>query len=331
MRRILSIIKGLVLGGFAVMAPRAHAGDVRALVVVYDGWGTPTAFALSGRVLEDQGTRAPNAEAGAADNIVDNLKALESDELRDVEVRINVGAAGYTATTDADGVFTLKVKGLSPLAAMATGEVPVSVSVAAPARVRAEAGHGRLFIHDGPIIGVISDVDDTVVKTHVTDKSKLVDAVLFRNSRQLEPVDGAAAAYRKAKERGARAFFYLSGSPQNFYQRIQDYLSTQSFPAGPLLLKNLGADKLTQQEGYKLARIEELLASLPQMRVLLVGDSGEKDPEIYAEAKRRHPDRVLGVVIRKTPGSDGGPARFAGMIAVDDRYATDEVLAALLP
>ncbi|MBI1945711.1 MAG: App1 family protein [Deltaproteobacteria bacterium] len=331
MRRWLSIAKGLVLGGVAVLAPRAFAGEARALVVVYDGWGGPTAFSLSGRVLEDQGVRAPSATASEADNVVDNLKALESDEVRDAEVRITAGASSYTATTDADGVFTLQVKGLPAAAALPVGEVPVSVVVLKPKHAATARGIGRLFIHDGPLVGVVSDVDDTVVKTHVTDASKLVGAVLLKNSRQLDAVVGAAAAYRKARERGARAFFYLSGSPQNFYLRIQDYLATQGFPAGPLLLKNFGDDALTKQEGYKLARLEALLASLPAMRVVLVGDSGERDPEIYAEARKRHPERVLGIVIRKTPGSDVTAARFAGMRVVDDVYPDDGVLAAFLP
>lgn len=330
MRRFLAIAKGLVVGGVAIMSPRAFAGEARALVVVYDGWGTPSGFALAGRVLEDQGGRAPDAAASESDNLVDNLKALESDEVRDAEVRVTVGGASYTATTDADGVFRVQVKGLPTSQALRAGELEVTVELVAPAKMKGSVGRGRLYVHDGPVVGVVSDVDDTVVKTWVTDKSKLVGAVLLKNSRQLEPVVGAAAAYRKARERGARAFFYLSGSPQNFYLRIQDYLATQGFPPGPLLLKNLGEDKLTQQEGYKAARLEALLESLPQLRVVLVGDSGEKDPEIYAALRKKHPERVLGVVIRKTPNSDGNPARFVGMTVVDDAYADEGAVADLL-
>lgn len=331
MRRIFSIVKGLVVGGVAVMSPRAFAAEQRALVVVYDGFGTPSGFTVSGRVLEDQGVRAPTATASEADNIVDNLKALESDEIRDAEVAVTVGAASYTATSDADGVFAVTVRGLPAAQALPIGEVPVTVRVLRPAGVTAAPGAGRVFIHDGPLVGVISDVDDTVVKTFVTDKAKLAGAVLLKNSRQLETVVGAAAAYRKAKARGARAFFYLSGSPQNLYPRIHDYLSTQGFPLGPLLLKNLGDDNVLKQAGYKLARLESLLDALPSMRVILVGDSGEHDPEIYAELKERRPDRVLGIVIRKTPGSDATPSRFSGMRVIDDVYPDDGVLAALVP
>ncbi len=331
MRRFLSIVKGLVVGGVAVMSPRVFAGEPRALVVVYDGWGTPTAFTLSGRVLEDQGVRAPAAGASEADNVVDNLKALESDEIRDAELAVTVGNATYTATSDADGVFSVTVRGLPATQALPVGEVPVSVRVLRPAPLATTVGEGRVFIHDGPVVGVVSDVDDTVVKTYVTDKRKLVGAVLLKNSRQLEPVVGAAAAYRKAKERGARAFFYLSGSPQNLYPRVRDYLATQRFPTGPLLLKNLGDDALFKQAGYKLARLEALLDSLPMMRVILVGDSGEHDPEIYAELRERRPDRVLGIVIRTTPGSDASPTRFAGMRVIADAYPDDGVLASFVP
>lgn len=331
MRRFFSIVKGLVVGGVAVMSPRAFAGEQRALVVVYDGWGTPSGFTVSGRVLEDQGVRAPAAGASEADNIVDNLKALESDELRDVELALTVGGATYTATSDADGMFTVMVRGLPTAQALPTGALPVQVRVLKPTGLGATHGAGHVHIHDGPLVGVVSDVDDTVVKTYVTDKSKLVGAVLLKNSRQLETVVGAAAAYRRAKEQGARAFFYLSGSPQNLYPRIRDYLTTQGFPLGPVLLKNLGEDKLFKQEGYKLARLEALLDSLPTMRVILVGDSGEHDPEIYRELKKRRADRVLGIVIRKTPGSDGTPARFVGMRVIDDVYPDDGVLAGFVP
>src|SRR3972149_3303273 len=94
MKRWLSILKGLALGGVAVLTPRAFAGEPRALVVViYDGWGTPTAFSLAGRGLGGPGVRAP------------------------------VGGASYPATTDADGVFTLMVKGLPAKAALPAGEV----------------------------------------------------------------------------------------------------------------------------------------------------------------------------------------------------------------
>jgi phosphatidate phosphatase APP1 len=35
------------------------------------------------------------------------------------------------------------------------------------------------------------------------------------------------------------------------------------------------------------------------LRFVLLGDSGEKDPEIYADVVREHPGRILAVYIRE--------------------------------
>lgn len=327
MRGLAGSMLGAVLGG----APGAQA-TTRAFVVVYDGWGTPTSFSVSGRVLEDQDEKAPHEDTGGAENLVENMKALESDEVRGAEVRVSVGGQTYTATTDEDGVFQIRVKNLPATQALAPGASPVIARVTGPAHVEAREGTGSVWIHDASpgMIAVVSDIDDTIVKTYVTEKLKMAEAVLLRNARQLEPVEGAAANYRKARDAGVGAFFYLSGSPQNFYTRLRTYLDKHEFPRGPLLLKNLGADPITQQEGYKQRRLEALLHEFPEARLLLVGDSGEKDPEIYAAVRRKFPDRVIGIVIRKTPNSVGGPARFNGMTVVDDRYDTDDVLARVL-
>jgi phosphatidate phosphatase APP1 len=189
-----------------------------------------------------------------------------------------------------------------------------------------------VFIHDAeaPFLAVISDIDDTVVNTHVTDKKKLAATVLLKNAAQLEPVEGAARNYAGALSAGASGIFYLSGSPQNFYPRLRAFLDQNAFPRGPLLLKNLGDDALLKQQGYKGARIDELFARFPNMRAILVGDSGEKDPEIYKEAKAKHGDRVVAIVIRKAAGAHNHDARFEGCSVVEGAYASDSFLSDLI-
>jgi phosphatidate phosphatase APP1 len=330
--RVLSILKGFVVGLWAISPKVAAQPTTKAFTVIYDGWGTPARFTVSGRVLEDQGESAPAKETGAAQNLVDNMKALESDEIANADLKITVGGAVYTATTDQDGMFTLDVKGLPEPQRLALGEAKVSVEVVKPANVHAPIASGRVFVLDDtkPFVAVISDVDDTIVKTHVTDKRKLLGAVLLSNAAQLEPVDGAAKNYVKAREAGAAVFFYVSGSPQNFHRRITSYIAGNGFPQGPLVLKNLGADNPLKQEGYKGSRIDMLMEAFPLMRVVCVGDSGEHDPEIYAAARTRHPGRVRAIVIRKAPGSNVTPERFDGMTAIDDKYPSDDVVAKLV-
>ena len=44
------------------------------------------------------------------------------------------------------------------------------------------------------------------------------------------------------------------------------------------------------------------MADFPGRRFLLVGDSGERDPEVYAEVARRRPEQVTGIAIRQVAG-----------------------------
>jgi phosphatidate phosphatase APP1 len=77
----------------------------------------------------------------------------------------------------------------------------------------------------------------------------------------------------------------------------------------------------------KAQRIEEILAAMPARSFVLVGDSGERDPEMYAAIRARHPDRIAGIVIVTTAGSDLSSERFAGMDLIDDYDAQDAAIA----
>ena len=81
------------------------------------------------------------------------------------------------------------------------------------------------------------------------------------------------------------------------------FLDNNRFPRGVLITKKVTNDKtsdpLTDQVRYKVERIEQLLAVLPQVRFVLVGDDGERDPETFDEIRRRHPERIEAIWIRK--------------------------------
>jgi phosphatidate phosphatase APP1 len=165
----------------------------------------------------------------------------------------------------------------------------------------------------------------------VANKPHLLWNTLTRNAAQLEPVPGANKAYQAAEAAGVGAFFYLSGSPLQLHDRISKYLERERFPAGVILLKNLGDDPLFTQLDYKVGRLEKLLATVPNLRFILIGDTGEKDPEIYAAIRDKHPERVAAIIIRRAPGADHGPpSRFTGMTVVDDYRGQHDVIAKLV-
>jgi phosphatidate phosphatase APP1 len=73
-------------------------------------------------------------------------------------------------------------------------------------------------------------------------------------------------------------------------------------PEGPLVLRDYGISRemlfSASHREHKLEAIEHILATHPALRFVLLGDSGQQDPEIYAEVAARHPGRILAVYIR---------------------------------
>jgi phosphatidate phosphatase APP1 len=148
-------------------------------------------------------------------------------------------------------------------------------------------------------ISVISDIDDTIKDSNVLDKKALMQNTFLKKFRA---VQGMSTLYQKWHQQGYQ-FHYVSSSPWQLYPALSTFIDDQSFPRGSMHLKlirvkdesihNLFA---TPEQG-KIPVIKELLNSYPQRRFILVGDSGEKDPDIYARLARQYPDRIVKIYI----------------------------------
>ena len=128
----------------------------------------------------------------------------------------------------------------------------------------------------------------------------------------------------RALAAGARAegnpFVYVSSGPWNLYDLLVEAFRLHGVPPGPLLLRDWGISRQevlpTRHRNHKLAAIQRALELWPHLPFLLVGDSGQHDPEIYEEVTRTHPQRVLAVYIRQA-GRD--PQRPAGVRALAEK------------
>ena len=96
--------------------------------------------------------------------------------------------------------------------------------------------------------------------------------------------------------------FYVSSSPWNLYDLLDDFLELNAIPAGPIFLRDIGTDTgkfiKTPGHGHKLERARTLIARNPQLRWVLLGDSGQADAELYAEAAQEFGDRIAAIYIR---------------------------------
>jgi phosphatidate phosphatase APP1 len=152
-------------------------------------------------------------------------------------------------------------------------------------------------------LGVVSDMDDTVLQSEVTRLVRAARLVLLENARTRLPFPGVAAFYRALSAGSAggaeNPIFYVSKSPWNLYEVIADFLELQGLPPGPLLLRDwdLGLPSRQKQE-HKTAAIAEILATYSRLPFILVGDSGQQDPEIYRALLHDYPDRIPAIYIR---------------------------------
>ena len=172
---------------------------------------------------------------------------------------------------------------------------------------------GQATIMNPTGITVISDIDDTIKITGVHDRK-----ATLRNTflEPFKPVPGMAAAYQHWAQTTDAQFCYVSASPWQLFQPLSEFIRTNGFPAGPSYLKNFRwKDKsffalFESPEKFKPIVIEPLLARFPERRFVLVGDSGQRDPEIYGALARSHPQQVARIFIRDVTGKPTDAARY---------------------
>jgi phosphatidate phosphatase APP1 len=154
--------------------------------------------------------------------------------------------------------------------------------------------------------GIISDIDDTIVKTTATNLLAMSRITFLNNAKTRLPFAGVAEFYKSLQlgRNGKRnnPFFYVSSSPWNLYDLLKDFLDLNNIPAGPLLLRDFGFDRNSGNEGghmgHKFKEIKQILEAYPHLQFVLVGDSGQEDPIIYREVVKQFPDRILAIYIR---------------------------------
>jgi phosphatidate phosphatase APP1 len=56
--------------------------------------------------------------------------------------------------------------------------------------------------------------------------------------------------------------------------------------------------------------MKSILQRFPLRKFVLIGDSGEFDPEIYGSLARKFPQQIAAILIRRVPGSKDSPSRF---------------------
>lgn len=176
---------------------------------------------------------------------------------------------------------------------------------------------GAVQLLDRRGLSVVSDIDDTIKLSNVLDKEELLANTFLRD---FQATPGMGERYRQWEAEGA-AFHYVTGSPWQLYPALSEFLVTGSFPRGSFAMRNFRLkdasfiDFLSSAEEFKVATLSVLLQRFPERRFILVGDSGEKDPEVYGTVARRYPEQVAAIYIRNVTGETADGPRMQSAFA----------------
>jgi hypothetical protein len=163
---------------------------------------------------------------------------------------------------------------------------------------------------------VISDIDDTIKITDVNNTTRMLKNTFCY---EFKAVPGMAAVFSTwAKDRGA-ALHYLSASPLELHEPLSEFMDKVGFPAGTMDLRQIdwGGSRLKgfmaimeAPQEFKIGEIRRLIDALPDRDYVLVGDSGQHDPEVYAAIARLYPKQVQRIFIRDVTCEDPSSPRY---------------------
>ena len=293
-------------------------------ILVFRSYGTPTALHVRGRVTERKAVSGTTERASTWRNILDTLHRLDSDEIPGARIRARLGGRTWETTTDEEGYFVLDLDPAEPLApGWHEVELELVESVGKPER-RVE--RERVLVPSvAADFGVVSDVDDTVIRTHSTDLLQTIATVFGGGARDRVVVPGIPAFYRAlargADDEGANPIFYVSRSTWNLYDLFEEFLDLNDIPAGPLFLADQrlieAPSRLRGIASAKFDTIHTLLRTYPTLPFILVGDSGMHDPELYEGIVQNHPGRIRAVYIHDVSDAerDAQVQRIAASLA----------------
>jgi phosphatidate phosphatase APP1 len=284
-------------------ARRARKRGHLSTVVPYPGYGTPTWARVLGRVLlakePKPGSRAERKYRKREESIR-GWRSFTSVPVNDVEIIVEIEGESHRVRPDRGGVIDEVIPvSLAPGWHTATMRPVDSANVS----------QASVYIVDPACrMGVISDVDDTVMVTALPRPLLAAWNTFVLDEHARIPTPGMSVLLQKlAASHGGAPMIYLSTGAWNVAPTLTRFLSRNLYPAGALLLTDWGPTHdrwFRSGRAHKEESLERLATEFPGLKWVLVGDDGQHDEDIYGAFSRAHPDNVAAVVIRQLSTSE---------------------------
>jgi phosphatidate phosphatase APP1 len=274
-------------------------------VKVYHGYGLPGRYVVYGHVL----SLGPLPRKRFSGSFLKNTAAL----LRLFMVKPCVGAhlqlrwegQLFKTVSEDDGFFKIEWEVNEHLP---PGWHPIQVEMTDAEENILTTGTGYMLVPYATQLGFISDIDDTFLISHSSNLRKRLYVLFTRNAHSRKPFDGVVRHYQaltlaNTTESAPNPFFYVSSSEWNLFDYILAFTTVNGLPRGVFLLSQLKRFSQIFKTGQnkhatKFMRIVRILEHYPSQRFVLLGDSSQQDPNIYAAVVKHFPNQVHAVYIR---------------------------------
>ena len=183
--------------------------------------------------------------------------------------------------------------------------------------------HGHVGLIPAHGLSVISDIDDTIKVSDVLNHQRLINNTFYK---PFAVVQGMNAAYQQLSS-PTTAFHFVSSSPWQLYAPLEEFVDREAFPWATFSLKPIRFRDMTLFDLFKPGtatkpqQIHALVQQFPSRKFILIGDSGEQDPEVYAKIAQQYPHNIVKIFIRNITSEDINNARFQKIVVDQQKWA----------
>lgn len=264
-------------------------------IAAYRGLATVDSCEVSGRVL------ASRPRSDGRDNSPETIWA--GDATGAPSVSLEFGAGAQRITTDEQGYYQAR---LDAPARQSAGLQWLNLSVGLADRPEITATHEVILPGRCCEFLIINAIDDTVIDSRSVNGMTPAKPVTQSGVAMTRPLHGSAALLHALQHGTAsqpvNPVFHLSSAPWSLYDPLLRLLEYTAVPRGPLFLQTADSSetRFTRRKGHlhKLQQTLRILETYPGKPAILIGDSGQEDAPLFAEAVRQYPHRIVCIYIR---------------------------------
>ena len=172
---------------------------------------------------------------------------------------------------------------------------------------------GEIHLINSTGVTVVCDIDDTIKISQVTNQHLLAKNMFCEPFR---PVPGMNGLYRHLAHHESAEFWYVSASPWQLFEPLSAFVRSNGYPNGIFCLRDFQGKHgslrgfLRSAEKHQTGVIEPLMKKFPARQFVLIGNSGQRDPEIYAALAHKYPRQVESIYIREVTTEAPGSPRY---------------------